>query len=217
MNKTFEITDRDLILVRLRFLDLLKSFFQEEPDAEKMSRWRGIFSSLSKKPINQKLDISIQLLGEVLDNKELQELKEEYYNLFINPYSKQLLPLNAAYYLDGKSFGPSLASYRELLKQAQLIKDENITDPEDSLLLMLDTLATLIEEEKQSPEQARELQDQLLQQFLLPTALRINDSITSNTAADFYQKCIQFLCAYLELEQGLIENEYKAGEQINNS
>ncbi len=207
MSQQTELSDRDLSLVRLRFLDLAKSFFQEEPDGERISRWRGIFAALGKEHINQQLDEVTRQLGEMLDDKDLQDLRNEYYDLFVNPYSEHLLPLNASYYLDGKSFGPSLVSYRELLKQGQLIKDSSITDPEDSLLLMLDALVTLVEEEKQGSKQARVLQDQLIHQFLLPTVQHINVSITSNTRADFYQKCIAFLHAYLELEQGLMQRE----------
>jgi len=204
MNPATDITDRDLFLVRLRFLDLLKSFFQDEPDAERMSRWRGIFSALTREQINQRLDTVILQLSEILSRKNLQEIKDEHYELFTNPYSKNLLPLNASYYLDGKSYGPSLVRYRDLLKSGQLVKDRSTTDPEDSVLLMLDALVTLIEEEKQGSEQARQLQDQLLQQFLIPTAKQLAEAAAENTNADFYKSCIQFLNEYLALEQGLM-------------
>lgn len=206
MNKPAEISDRNLILVRLRFLDLLKSFFQETPDAERMSRWRGIFAALAKERINPQLDATIARLTEILSMKDLKGLKDEYYALFTDPYSKHLLSLNASYYLDGNSFGPSLVSYRELLKTAQLIKDGDISDPEDSLLFMLDTLVTLVEEEKQGSEQARELQDQLLQHFLFPAAKKLGAAVAANEEADFYEHCIVFLNEYLELEQGLLAN-----------
>jgi len=207
VSRLAEITDRDLILVRLRFLDLLKSFFVEEPDAERMSRWRGIFAALAKERINRQLDDVIEKLAENLNKKDLQDLKDEYYTLFTDPYSRQLLPLNAAYYLDGKSFGPSLVDYRELLKEARLIKDRSITDPEDSLPLMLDTLIALIEEEKQGAgEQTRDLQKQLLDQFLIPTTAKLFTAANNNSEADFYCSCIEFLKAYLDLEEGLVES-----------
>ncbi len=203
MNVATDIADRDLYLVRLRFLDLLKSFFQDEPDAEGMSRWRGIFSALSKERINQGMDAVIGNLAGMLDNKNLQEIQDEHYELFVNPYSNELLPLTASYYLDGKSYGPSLVRYRELLKAGQLVK-EGGTDPEDSVLLMLDTLVALIDEEKQGSEQSRQLQDQLLQQFLIPTADQLAKAATENKKAVFYQFCAAFLKEYLQLEKGLI-------------
>jgi TorA maturation chaperone TorD len=206
MSMQTDITDRDLCRVRLRFLDLLKSFFQDEPDADRLSRWRGIFAALNEERINHTLDKAIRELGETLAAKSLQEIKDEHHALFVDPYSKNLLPLNAAYYIDGKSFGPSLANFREILKQGQLIKESQITDPEDSLSIMLDALVSLINEEKQGTMETRQLQDQLLLQFLVPTTKAISDSISSNPEAEFYQKCISFLDAYLELELGLLES-----------
>jgi TorA maturation chaperone TorD len=205
-----DLTDRDLSRVRLRFLDLLKSFFQDEPDAERLSRWRGIFAALDKERIAQPLDTTIRQLGEVLADKSLQQIKDEHYTLFVDPYSKHLLPLTAAYYIDGKSFGPSLATFREILKQGQLIKEDTTTESEDSLPIMLDALIALIQEEKQGATQTRHLQDQLLQQFLIPTVKRVKERISDTDEVDFYQGCVAFLDAYLELEQGLLEEETEA-------
>jgi len=202
-----DISDRDLSRVRLRFLDLLKSFFQDVPDSERLSRWRGIFAALDKEQISRQLDITIRELGELLAEKSLSQIKEEHYVLFTDPYSKQLLPLTATYYIDGKSFGPSLVNLREILKQAQLVKENKITEPEDSLPIMLDALATLIQEEQQESTPTRHLQDQLLQQFLIPTVKQMQERIKENAETGFYQKCIAFLNAYLALEQGLIEEE----------
>ncbi|AGF77846.1 putative component of anaerobic dehydrogenase [Desulfocapsa sulfexigens DSM 10523] len=202
-----DLTDRDLCRVRLRFLDLLKSFFQDEPDADRLSRWRGFFAALDKEHIDQHLDTAIHELGTTLAAKSLQEIKDEHHSLFVDPYSKQLLPLNAAYYIDGKSYGPSLADFREILKQAQLVKESKFTDPEDSLPIMLDALITLINEEKQGLAETRGIQDQLLLHFLIPTTKQIRERISKNSEAEFYTKCINFLDAYLELEQGLLESE----------
>ncbi len=210
-----DLTDRDLCRIRLRFLDLLKSFFQDVPDAERLSRWRGIFAALEKERVTQRLDTTIRQLAEILIDKSLQQIKDEHYTLFVDPYSKQLLPLTAAYYIDGKSFGPSLASYRDILKEGQLIKESSITDPEDSLPLMLDALISLIQEEKQGSLQTRHLQDRLLQEFLIPTVKQIQERISNNTNVDFYQNCVAFLGAYLELEQGLLEEETETTQEDN--
>ena len=206
MSPATEISNRDLINVRLRFLDLLKSFFQDEPDAERMSRWRGIFAALCRERINTQLDTAIRQLADILRKKELQELKNEHYELFVDPYSEFLLPLNAANYLDGKSFGPSLVNFRELLKQAQLVKIEGFTDSEDTILVMLDTLISMIEEEKQGSESAPALQKNLLQNFLSPFVNRLEERVKTNKKADFYKNCIVFLKEYIELEHNLIVN-----------
>jgi TorA maturation chaperone TorD len=205
MSKQTELTDRDLSRIRLRFLDLLKSFFQDEPDAELLSRWRGIFAALEGQPITRNLDATTHDLAELLANMTLQDIKKEHYSLFVDPYSKQLLPLTAAYYIDGKSFGPSLARYRDILKEGQVIKEQEVTDPEDSLPIMLDVLIALVQEEKQGESKTKHLQDQLLQEFLIPTVKAIAKDIGKNADILFYIKCVAFLEAYLELEEGLFE------------
>lgn len=213
MGEKTELTDRDLSRVRLRFLDFLKSFFQDIPDAERLSRWRGIMAALDGQTVSGHLDTAVHELGELLAGMRLQQITDEHYSLFVDPYSKQLLPLTAAYYIDGKSFGPSLAAYRDILKEGQLIRESEITDPEDSLPLMLDALIALIKAEVQDGRQTRHLQNQLLQEFLVPTAKEINARISDNDDVKFYQKCFAFLTAYLELEQALLREETEISEQ----
>jgi TorA maturation chaperone TorD len=75
---------------------------------------------------------------------------------------------------------------------------------------MIDALITLIGEENKGTGDTRQLQDQLLQQFLIPGTKQIRNRINEIEDAEFYQKCIGFLDAYLELEQGLFENETEA-------
>ncbi len=205
MSKQTELTDRDLSRIRLRFLDLLKSFFQDVPDAERLSRWRGIFVALDGQHVARNLDSAIHELSELLATMSLQQIQDEHYSLFVDPYSKQLLPLTAAYYIDGKSFGPSLARYRDIMKEGQLVKENEVTDSEDSLPIMLDVLIALIQEEKQGDTGTRHLQDQLLQEFLVPTVKAISSHISTTSNIEFYVKCVAFLVAYLELEQGLLE------------
>ena len=210
---TTDLTDRDLCRVRLRFFDLLKSFFQDEPDAEQLSRWRGIFAALEKEHITEQLDTTVRQLAELLAGTSLQQIKGEHYTLFIDPYSRQQLPLTASRYLDGKNYGPSLAGFRDILKQGQLIKEDSVTEPEDSLPIMLDTCISLIQDEKHGTSETRHLQDQLLQTFLVPTVKRIKERIDNMAEVAFYQKCVAFLNAYLELEQGLLEENTQPDQQ----
>ncbi|MEN8189157.1 MAG: molecular chaperone TorD family protein [Thermodesulfobacteriota bacterium] len=205
MNGKAELSDRELCLVRLRFLDLAKSFFCTQPDGEMIGRWRGIFAALGGEQTSESLDKAVAELAATLDECDLQDLKDEYYDLFVNPYSKELLPLNGSYHLDGRSFGPSLVKYRQLLKDSQLIKDPEITESEDSLEVMLDTLATLVREEKNGNEMSRHFQDRLLTEFLQPTVKELTGRVQKNSRAGFYRQCIAFVDAYLELENGLVE------------
>jgi len=196
--------DKQLLRIRLRLIDLLKSFFAQEPDADLMSRWRGIFTALAENQIQPELDKGVRQLQHLLKSKKLEELKDEYYALFVDPYNEQPVELNASHYLDGKSFGPSLVQYRQLFKDAHLVKKTDVTEPEDHLVLMLDALATLIETEAKT-EGTKEQQAKLITEFLQPTAQAMKKQLSANTQASFYSSCAVFLNGYIDLEQGLLE------------
>ena len=198
--------EKQLLRIRLRLLDLLKSFFADEPDAERMSRWRGIFAALSESRIQPELDAGVRQLQHLLEDRKLEDLKEEYYALFVDPYNEQPVALDASHYLDGKSFGPSLVRYRQLFKDARLVKERDVTEPEDHLVLMLDALATLIEEEAEN-EGAKQQQTALITGFLQPMAQAMKEQLAANTQADFYLSCAVFLNGYLDLERGMIQVE----------
>lgn len=197
------LNEKQLIRVRLRFFDLLKSFFIDEPDAEKMSRWRGTFAALTKEKVDPGLDKATQEINQLLTDKSLNDLQEEYYQLFSNPFSSEQVENTVSYYVDGHHYGPALAKLRSFLATAGLEKNATITDSEDSLVIMLDVLSTLIKEEKNNPETARSYQQTLLNDYLVPFTDRFVTALKQNETAYFYTACGSFLRGYLELEKGL--------------
>ena len=147
-----ELTDKELIRTRLRFLDVIKSFFMDEPDAERLSRWRGFIAALSDEPVNPLMDAAVKELGRLLSEISLEDIRDEYYELFINPFSSDMVQTNLSHYLDGQAFGQTLVNFRGFMMEAGLVKNEDIDDTEDSLVFMLDILRALIEEEKNDLE-----------------------------------------------------------------
>ena len=200
-----DVTDRELGRIRLRFLDLIKSFFIDEPDAERMSRWRGIVSALAGDVINPAFDQAVRRLGELLEEKTLKEIQDEYYHLFIDPTSEDQINTVMSYYVDGRSFGPSLVDYRDFLQRAGIVKDESVKEPEDSLVLMLDALATLIEEQTKKERDTALYQATLLHRFLDPLCQGFTGALQATGKAPFYTACGDFLRGYLILEKGLLD------------
>ena len=200
-----ELNERDLFRVRFRFLDLIKSFFVEEPDSETMSRWRGTFSALAMEQISPRFDNAVKEISRALNDKTLKELQEEYYKLFVNPFDGRLVETTASYYLNGRSYDQALVDIRGLMTEAGIQRDEGVTDPEDSLVVMLDTFASLVEEEKAGGgEQVRQLQGRLLEEFLEPFANKFTAALKENEHADFYYICGRILSGYLDLEKNLV-------------
>jgi TorA maturation chaperone TorD len=200
-----EMNDRELFKVRLRFLDLIKSFFVGPPDAENISRWRGTFSALTAEQVSPRFDNAVARISKTLNEKSLKDLQDEFYLLFTDPFDGYDIDTTASYYLNGKGYSQALVEIRGLMDEAAITKDPAISDPEDSLVVMLDTFASLVEEERASgSEKIRELQTRLLNDFLEPTTLKFTAVLEDNEHADFYLLCSLFLAGYLDLEKGLV-------------
>ncbi len=200
-----ETVDRDLVLVRMRLVDLLKSFFQDEPDAEKMSRWRGMFSALSREQISPLFDTAVREFATFLHTMNLAAIEKEYHELFVDPFSVHQVNTMASYYLDGRSFGATLVDLRGFLADIGLERIKGVADSEDSLVMMLDVFARLLERERhEGGEEVKQQQARLLTEFLEPFAEQFSQAMEANEAAVFYQTGCTLLRGYLELEKGLI-------------
>lgn len=200
-----ELNDNELFRVRLRFLDLIKSFFISEPDAEKMSRWRGTFSALSKEQVSPKFDSAVIEISKALNEKKLKDLQEEFYILFTDPFDGCKIDTTASYYLNGKSYSQALVDIRAFMSEAGIQKNAEVTDPEDSLVMMLDIYGSLVEEEKVSGKEAvKKYQVRLLEEFLTPFTDMFVADLDTNEHADFYYLCSRILGGYLDLEKGLV-------------
>jgi len=199
-----QLHERELFRVRLRLLDLLKSFFAREPDAEKMARWRGVFAALAREQVNPVLDSAVRECLHLLNTRGLDDLQGEYYRLFTDPFTENQVHTTASWYLDGHSFGQTLVSLRAFLAEARIAKAADVMDAEDSLVVMLDFLMSLIEEEKEDGSaRVRQFQYQLLEHYLVPFLIKFRQAVEENEDAPFYGACSRFLCGYLDLERGL--------------
>ncbi len=198
-----ELSDRELARTRTRFFDLLKSFFLAEPDAVSLSRWRGILSAMAGTMISPRLDQAVADLNRLLATRKLREIRDEYYDLFVDPYSEYRVPTTASWYLDGRNFGPSLVRFRAFLMETAIIRKETVEESDDAIAVLLDTMITLIEEEGDTAA-GREAQEHLLASFLGPACSRFAEALHHSPRADFYGACADFLAGYLELEAGLL-------------
>ena len=123
-----DLSDRELNAVRLRILDLIKSFFIDEPDESKVNTWKEVVTSLSNEKINPAMDAAVRQLNDLLSRMQLEELKEEYYELFIDPFSEHIVQTTLSYYVDGHDFGQSLVDLRRFLLKAEITRIEGLDD-----------------------------------------------------------------------------------------
>ncbi len=198
-----ELEDRDLNRVRLRLLDMCKSFFDTEPDAERFARWRGLFTALIREPVEPTLDRTIRDLFDVLNKISLAGIQSEYYRLFVDPFSDSQVPMTASEHREGRTYGRALAEFRSFLLDAGIRKTEVVSEAEDSLVVMLDVLARLVESEQEAFEEARRRQAELLDKYLEPLIEQFSATIAGTADIRFYPACTRFLKGYLQLEKGL--------------
>ncbi len=196
--------EKEIRKVRLRLLDLVKSFYIEEPDATKISRWRGTFNALARERVNPLFDKSVMELHRFLEKKNLKDMQEEYYTLFVDPFNENQINLSASYHLDGRAYGNTLVELRSFLTKTGLVKKKDVTEEEDSLVVLLDILIGLIDGEgDMEADKAHRLRSELLDGYLIPLSTRFKEACERNDSAEFYKACAHFFCGCLELERGL--------------
>ena len=81
-------------------------------------------------------------------------------------------------------------------------------ESEDSLVFLLDILATLIHDEETDFDIARNKQSELLTNFLDPFSVFFKSALIENKRAKFYEACAAFLSGYVDLEKGLMVDIY---------
>jgi TorA maturation chaperone TorD len=208
-----ELEDRELGRVRLRFLDICKSFFDTEPDAERFAHWRGLFAALIKEPVAPALDGPVRELFNLLNKITLARLQDEYYRLFVDPFSELQVPMTASEYREGRTYGRTLAEFRGFLQEAGIQKTEAVSEAEDSLVVMLDVMARLVEREGEDFERARLQQAELLDTYLHPLIDGFSAAVGEKTDTMFYPVCSRFMKGYLQLERGLSADVLSSDEE----
>ncbi|RLB70953.1 MAG: hypothetical protein DRH04_02715 [Deltaproteobacteria bacterium] len=186
--------------VRGFMYELSKSFFLEEPDQEKIDRWREIIAPLATEAPSITLAEAARQLSLALTELDVAAIKDEYYDLFVNPFSHRLINWTASYYVNGRNFGLKLVKIRQLMAEQGLVKEEEFKEPEDSLPVLLDLMIRLIEMESELKD-SMTAQQQLLHKFLLPLATHISQRLQTDGEARLYPLCSRFLETWLQLDE----------------
>ncbi len=187
--------------VRGFFYDLNKSFFLAEPDPEKVSHWHKIVDSLNAEAPSLELAEAARQLSLALAELDFATIKDEYYELFFNPFSPRLVNWTVSVSVNGRNFGPKLVEIRQLMLEQGLEKEDEFKEPEDSLPVLLDLMARLIELEYDLGAGAVAAQQQILEKFLLPLTAHMERQLQADNNARFYPFCTDFLKAWLKFDE----------------
>lgn len=191
--------------VRSFFYELIKMSFYKEPDENYLNIIEEFIRNIDSKTyreneyFSEKLSQMVDIFSFTISNLSTDEIKDEYNELFINPFSNNLINTNASYYIDKKNFGDTLIKIREFLKRNDLEKSANLKEPEDSITFLADLMLYLINSKDTSEKQI-----ELFENFIDPLFLNIESVLKTNEKANFY-KCIGYLIDFfLTLEKGYI-------------
>ena len=186
--------------VRQFFYELGKSFFVAEPDAAKVTGWRQVCRSLAGEIPDPAVAGTVRRLAELLDRLEPRQIQDEYYDLFVNPFSVRRVNWTASYYLDGHHFGRRLVEVRQLMEASGYVKEEEYKEPEDSLPVLLDLMVRMIETENAEDGEAAATQEHLRREFLEPVVAGVHQFLQQVEGVNFYPACTDFLQSWLRME-----------------
>ncbi len=216
-----EKENREIRQVRLRLIDIIKSFYDGEPDERRVNRWRETFAALAKERISPSFDKNVLAVHALLGQVSLADIQEEFYALFVDPFGKNQMSTSASFYIDGKTHGQTLVALRSMLADLDVVKKEDVTETEDSIIIMLDIFSISFPcwSRKEVGLRLKRLRKHnlsylkniccLFQKNYSNPAEKIQrlifmqQSCRENPKADFYAACTDFFCGYLELEKGL--------------
>lgn len=181
--------------------NLIKSFFWDIPKEEDIKAWRNFITNLYEESINREFDRTITSVKEALDNSDVESIKNEYYELFENPFGDVLPNFNASFILEGKNFGEPLVEIRNFLEDLKAVKDRNYKDTEDSIPFMIDLMLYLIDSDN-----CADIQQKFLKKFLYPSFERLVEILSLNEKAYFYATACLFTRDYLGMDIKFLED-----------
>ncbi len=193
--------EKEISQARLTLYGLIKSFFEAPPDINKINAWEEILRQLKENTGFSSLDLSVTDLLASLKKTSLNEIQDEYYELFENPFSSNKVQLCASFYIDGRLLGQSLVKLRQLLYNLNLGRSKNFTETEDSFVFLLDTMMYLIQ--KGSADKWFFAQKELFNVYLFPCAKGIAGEIGKLSGFPVYKSVSGFVDSYFLLERCL--------------
>lgn len=212
------IGDRDLLLFRQGYYNLLVSLFWKEPAGELLLHLSdGISERIQAAgnlhPLLAEGWEEIRRFFTETPPEDLAETAvDEYTRLFIGPYDSTVNPYES-FYFTGRMWDRPLADLRTFLKTIGIEKQDGYSEPEDFIAFELEVMRWLIGKQESAAhlqesaahleEEKRWLQHQadFLKQHLLVWAPTCAQDIEKAKGAHFYRGVATILHGFLEVER----------------
>ena len=128
-------------------------------------------------------------------NHTVEELEDEYHQLFIGIGKGEVVPY-ASWYLTGFLMEQPLSDLRDDLKLLGFERSDDISEPEDHIAALCEVLSVMI-----SDRASLDVQRKFFDSHMKPWLQRFFDDLGDARSAVFYQSVARFGAAYFDLEK----------------
>jgi TorA maturation chaperone TorD len=181
---------------RAHFYALLARLFYAAPDAALLSAIAG-GKIEGEEPT---LARAWQALAQAARDADPEALRGEYETAFIGTGKAPVTLYTGAYTIRTSNEVP-LARLRGELSALGLARQDSVSEPEDHIAALCDTMRHLIAEQQRDLEE----QKQFFSRWIRPAADELCNAIRASPHTAFYKPVAQFAKSYFALEQSAFE------------
>lgn len=176
--------------LRSRYYDLLAAILGRAPSQETLDQLAGLQGDAS--PLGQ----ACSGLAAAAAEAEIHAVEREFFNLFVGVGRGELLPF-ASYYLTGFLNERPLARVRDHLARLGLESTGGMSEPEDHIAMLLETMAGLASGRFEAEPGADRA---FFERHLKPWAARFFADVEAAKAARFYRAVGGLGRAFMDIE-----------------
>lgn len=184
-------------VARANFYGLLARLFYAPPDAALLEAIAGADEIEAE---DGGIGEAWQALARAAAQSDAEAVREEYETVFIGTGKAPVTLYTSAYTIRYSNETP-LVALRTELAALGLARHESVSEPEDHIAALCDTMRYLIAEQK------RELieQSRFFGRWIAPAVDPLCDAIHKQTSADFYKHVGRFAKTFFQLEHAAFE------------
>ncbi len=187
-----ELEENRIADVRALLYNIAKSFFKE-PEEAMFRYWKEVFERLSTESVNTGFDSAVKGIRDALNENDIGE---DFYRLFVDPYSDDHIELTVSMYFEGRNYSKTLVRVRDVLDRAGLERAEETGVPEDYIPFLFEAMEVLIRDGYNTVES----QQEIFREFLFPVIPMLSKKL-KNKGGVFYRAVGEFLEAFCRLEE----------------
>jgi len=192
----------DDIQFRAGYYYMLSRFLSEPPTSGTLSAVASYGSSTAQIPENNKFLAALNALAQsAAEQSDLEQLDDEFHDLFIGVGRGELVPYGS-WYITGMLMDKPLSDLRQDLKALGIERDEHHREPEDHAAALFDVMGILIESGNAYPFKA---QQTFFGRHMKPWVRRFFKDITAARKAKFYRKVGEFGVEFINFETEYLE------------